>query len=181
MIRSFDTMKRNYLLHLLATAIVSTIVGHVGAQQPDCQLTPGQQHIQELSSMVGEWELTEKDGRISTRTIRWINNKSFIELVHEDYREITRWDLVEKRFVTQAFGGIGGHAKYVWTKKEGGAWSLVADPAYYVASGEAVPWQATIEQIDRDTMTFKVTFGDHQMENIARRKKHEAISNVSRQ
>lgn len=165
---------RNQFFHLFTTLIVSTIVSQVFAQQPDSGHTPGQRQIKKLSSMVGEWELTEKNGDVSTMTISWINNESFIELVHGEYREITRWDLVEKRFVTQAFGEIGGHAKYVWTEKERDTWSLVAEPAYYVASGKAVPWQATITQIDRDTMKFKGTFGDHKMENTARRKQPKA-------
>ena len=162
-------MKRHAFAFLLA--IISTLTVDVEAQQAEVQQSLGQRNMKQLSSMVGEWEVTEKDGTTSTMTIRWINNKSFIELVNGNYREITRWDLVENRFVTQAFGEVGGHAKYVWTQKASGAWALVAEPAYYVASGEAVPWQATIRQIDHDTIEFKGTFNGHVMENTARRKK----------
>jgi len=178
----------NQFFRFFVTLAVSTIVSQVFAQQPDSVgtpdsvRTPGQRQIQKLSSMVGEWEVTEKNGDASTMTISWINNKSFIELVHGEYREITRWDLVEKRFVTQAFGEVGGHAKYVWTAKEKGIWKLVAEPAYYVASGKAVPWSATIEQVDGDTMKFQGTFGDHKMENTARRKQpHDRSMTVPEQ
>lgn len=132
--------------------------------------TPGQTHMKELAFIVGEWEVTDKDGKTKDMSIKWINNKSYISLIAEDYREIIGWDLTKKQFVTWAFGTHGGQAKMYWVKDGASAWKIEAQPAFIVSSGKHLAWLATLTSVDKDTMTLVGVFGDGEFNNTAKRK-----------
>ena len=122
----------------LRTGVVVAVLvtaNYVGAQAPDEPSTVGQQKMRTLAFMIGDWDVTENAGTTKTMSIRWINNNSFIELVLGDYREIIGWDSEEEGFVSQAFDGNGGHARYLWTKSPGDVWHQEARPAYYAGDG----------------------------------------------
>ncbi|MEZ6117162.1 MAG: hypothetical protein R3C28_11390 [Pirellulaceae bacterium] len=166
-----------FSLALIASIVV--VSSSVFAQDA-ADLSDGQKQIQKLSFMVGEWDVTEKDGTVKPMSIRLINNRSFLELVFGEYREIIRWDVVEKCFVTQAFGEVGGHAKFSWKDVGQDTWEQTADPAYYVADGTAVPRSTTLKRIDKDTMSLSGTMGNHKIEDVARRRKPQPETDVAK-
>jgi hypothetical protein len=108
--------------------------------------------------MIGEWQYEKEDGSVATQSITLINNNSFIQRVDGSVREITGWDLKEKKFASWMFGGRGGHGKAFWEKK-GESWYHEYKP-YYLASGEAVTSFATLTSTGKDTVSVAGQFMD---------------------
>lgn len=134
-----------------------------------------QQEIKQLAFTLGEWDGTKQDGGTFTMTYRLINDGSFIELVADmgdhTYREITRWDLAEKRFLTDAFGGAGGHGTFAWSKTGDNAWKMRGKTPYYWSSGQANEVDLTLTSVDKDTMTLVGSIGEMDVDNTAQRRK----------
>lgn len=112
--------------------------------------------------MIGDWEYKKEDGTVATQSISWINNKSFIQRVDGEVRDIIGWDLAEKQFATWTFGGLGGHGKALWTKK-GDSWYHEFKP-YYVASGEAVTSFTSLTPIGTDSIRVTGQFMDKKLD-----------------
>ena len=102
---------------LLITCLVSL------ANAQDKEIPPGQQKMEALSGLVGTWRGTSNKGKESVATYKWINNKSYIEMIVGDYREIVGWDLTDEKIVSWGFGTHGGQGKVVWEREDENTWS----------------------------------------------------------
>lgn len=164
------TFVRSLCLLLLVATLPAVSVAVAQDSQSEAQ-----QKIKQLEFLLGDWDVTGQDGRVSAMTYRFINSDSFIELVADmgnyTYREVIRWDLAEKRFVTNAFGGAGGHGAFAWFKSGEKTWKLSGKTPYYWSSGEAVEVDLTLTSVDKDTMKLVGSVGDTTMGNTARRRK----------
>lgn len=108
---------RRFTSLLLITCVVSL------ANAQDERIPPGQQRMEVLSGFVGTWRGTDNKGKETTTTYKWINNKSFIEMIVGDYREIVGWDLTDEQIVSWGFGTHGGQGKVIWEQEGENTWS----------------------------------------------------------
>lgn len=130
--------------------VVALVVAFVYPAFCQDEPTIGQQKMEALSFMIGDWEYTDDEGKVRTQSVNWINNKSFIERREGSFREIYGWDLKEKQYTVWGFGGVGGHGQAVGTKTDDG-WHFKYQP-YFLANGTAVTNTWTVAPKDKDTV-----------------------------
>jgi hypothetical protein len=126
----------------------------------DRVLTPGQQAMQKLAFLIGEWENRKSDGTTERVSSRWINNESYMLTSIGDYTEIAGWDLEEKQIVSWGFGTHGGQGKYYWTQVDDKTWTCEAKPAFLDRHGKPFKSHNIFTIIDNDTLKVELGTGD---------------------
>ena len=106
---------------LASLMLLTLVVNFTNAQ--DGNTPPGIEKMKALSGLVGSW--LGEDGNVVT--YKWINNKSYIEMIAGDYREITGWDFSEEKYVSWGFGTHGGQGKHIWEQEDQNTWTRTCD------------------------------------------------------
>jgi len=117
------------------------------------QESVGQLKLPELAFLIGNWESVNVNGEKTRTTFRWINNKSYIENVFGEYREIIGWDLDTERFTSWAFGTDGGQGKLSWARSDN-QWIANSDAAFVNRWNQPMTFSATYEPVDPDTINL---------------------------
>lgn len=119
---------------------------------------PGQEKMQALAFLVGEWEEVDQNGQVSTRVCRWINNQAFIECRNGDYLEILGWDPVSESYKSWAFGTAGGIGTLDMEVGEGTI-RYSANPYFYDRWGNGIKAEFQITMVGDDELVGKGHFG----------------------
>lgn len=132
---------------------------------------PALKELVVLEPLIGVWRTTSAEGEPQVLTCRWINNRSFVEFVEGDFRQVIGWDIAKNSLVGWGFGTHGGHGEIAWEATGPSSWktstswidrwgtkvpvhgSLVIDGPRLkttVAYGSAPPTEAAYARHERD-------------------------------
>jgi hypothetical protein len=129
------------------------------ANGQDANTPPGIQKMQALSGLVGTWR--GDDGNVAT--YRWINNDSYIEMIAGDYREITGWDLTEKKIVSWGFGTHGGQGKHIWEQQDQNTWTRTCK--WLDRWGKEFTLESKVV-VNDDEMSWNMKYGENELDPI---------------
>ena len=142
---------------LASLLLVTIFVTLVNAEEN--KISPGQEKMGELSGFIGTWRSTDNNGTANVATFKWINNKSFIEMIAGDYREIVGWDLTDEKITSWGFGTHGGQGKVTWKREDGTTWSRTSN--WLDRWGNEALITSKVE-IDGDEMQWTVRYGENE-------------------
>ena len=135
----------------LASLMLLTLVVNFATAQ-DGNTPTGIERMKALSGLVGSW--LGEGGNVVT--YKWINNKSYIEMIDGDYREITGWDFSEEKYVSWGFGTHGGHGKHIWRQEDQNTWTRTCD--WLNRWGQALPIETKMV-LKGDELSFTMKYG----------------------